>query len=359
MSTAWPAHRIGATALALIVLAFAAWVLQHFLLSIAWAGVLAIATWPIYVRAEHRLGPTRAAALSTALVAICTIVPLAWLSAVAVHEVHALVVWLRGVDQTGFAFPETLARLPAIVAAPLREWWADTLAVPHGPSEWLRPTVVEHLRGTSTLFRGVALNAIHRIAALCFALVMLYFMFRDGRGFGNGLRRVVRHTCGDAWSKRVADTPRVVRATVDGLVLVGLGVGVLVGLAGWVAGFPSPALLAALTAAAATIPFVAPIVFGGAALWLAASGALVPALAFLAWSGTVLFIADHIVRPKIIGDGARLPFWAVLFGVLGGVETLGLIGLFLGPVAMALLAQWWRAEASGVAEPVTSQEVQP
>jgi len=358
MSNGWPAHRIGATALALIVLAFAAWVLQHFLLSIVWAGVLAIATWPIYLRAERRFGPTRAAALSTALVALCTIVPLAWLSAVAVHEVHALVSWLRAVDQTGFVFPETLARLPAVVATPLREWWTDTLAVPHGPSEWLRPTVVEHLHGTSTLFRGAAMNAIHRIAALGFALVMLYFMFRDGRSFGGGLLRFVRQTCGDAWSKRVADTPRVVRATVDGLVLVGLGVGVLVGIAGWLAGFPSPALLAALTAAAATIPFVAPIVFGGAALWLAAGGALMPAIVFLAWSSVVLFIADHFVRPKIIGEGARLPFWAVLFGVLGGVETLGLIGLFLGPAAMALLAQWWRAEASDWAEPGAPHENQ-
>lgn len=359
MSTAWPVHRIGATALALIVLAVAAWVLQHFLLSIAWAGVLAIATWPIYVRAERRFGPARAAALSTALVALCTIVPLVWLSAVAVHEVHVLVLWLRAVDQTGFAFPDAFARLPAVVATPLREWWTDTLALPHGPSEWLRPTVVEHLRGTSTLFRGAAMNAIHRIAALGFALVMLYFMFRDGRSFGDGLVRVVRQTCGDAWSNRVADTPRVVRATVDGLVLVGLGVGVLVGVAGKFAGFPSPALLAASTAAAATIPFVAPVVFGAAALWLAAGGALVPALAFFAWSSAVLFIADHFVRPKIIGEGARLPFWAVLFGVLGGVETLGLIGLFLGPAAMALLAQWWRAEASEWSEPGASNESQP
>ena len=113
-----------------------------------------------------------------------------------------------------------------------------------------------------------------------------------------------------------------------------------------------------LTAAAATIPFVAPVVFGGAALWLAASGSLFPALAFLVWSSVVLFIADHFVRPKIIGEGARLPFWAVLFGVLGGVETLGLIGLFLGPAAMALLAQWWRAETSEWAEPGTSDQSQ-
>jgi predicted PurR-regulated permease PerM len=88
------------------------------------------------------------------------------------------------------------------------------------------------------------------------------------------------------------------------------------------------------------------------------NGVVLPALAFFAWSIAVLFVADHFVRPKIIGEGARLPFWAVLFGVLGGVEALGLIGLFLGPVAMALLAQWWRAESSDWTEPGTPQQVQ-
>lgn len=173
----------------------------------------------------------------------------------------------------------------------------------------------------------------------------------DPAAFGGALLRLIRHTCGGAWATRVADAPRVIRATVDGLVLVGIGVGVLIGVAGWIAGFPSPALLAVLTAAAATIPFAAPVVFGSAGLWLASTGVVGPAIAFLAWSSAVMFVADHLVRPKIIGDGARLPFWAVLFGVLGGVETFGLIGLFFGPIAMALLAQWWRAESAGWSDP--------
>jgi len=351
MTTAWPPHRIGATFLAIIVLVFAAWILQRFLLSIAWAGVLAVATWPLHVRSEQRFRPATAAAVSTVIVALATILPLAWLSTLAVHEIHTFVVWLRRVNETGFAFPDAFARLPVSVATPLREWWNDTLAVPQGPGEWLRPTVIEHLRGTSTIFRGIAANALHRIAALAFALVMLFFMFRDGRSFGNALLRFIQKTCGDAWAKRVADAPRVVRATIDGLVFVGIGVGVLVGIAGWLAGFPSPALLAVLTAAAATIPFVSPVVFGGASAWLAITGPLVPAIAFLVFGVVVLFLADHVVRPKVIGEGAKLPFWAVLFGVLGGLETLGLIGLFLGPVAMALLAQWWRAESSDWTEP--------
>ncbi|MEO8137221.1 MAG: AI-2E family transporter [Betaproteobacteria bacterium] len=355
MTTSWPIHRIGATVLALVVLAFAAWILQHFLLPIAWAGVLAVATWPLYVKWEARWGPGVAAAALTCVVTLCTLIPLAWLSGVAMHELHALISWLKGVDTTGFAFPEALGRLPMVVVEPLREWWNDTLALPRGPGEWLRPTLAEHVAGTQGILKGVALSAIHRVAALAFALVMLFFAYRDGRSFGGALLRLIRRTCGDAWAARVAEAPRVIRATVDGLVLVGIGVGILIGIAGWVAGFPSPVILGFLTAAAATIPFAAPVVFGGAVLWLAANGAMISAAAFLGWCALVMFVADHFVRPKIIGDAARLPFWAVLFGVLGGVETFGLIGLFLGPIAMALLSQWWRTEAADWSEPEEPQ----
>ena len=74
MSNDWPVHRIGASLLAVLVLAFAGWVLQHFLLSIAWAGVLAVATWPVFLRWDRRWGSSVAAALVTTIVAICTII---------------------------------------------------------------------------------------------------------------------------------------------------------------------------------------------------------------------------------------------------------------------------------------------
>jgi predicted PurR-regulated permease PerM len=56
----------------------------------------------------------------------------------------------------------------------------------------------------------------------------------------------------------------------------------------------------------------------------------------------VTFVADHFVRPVIIGGATRLPFLWVLLGILGGVETFGIIGLFVGPVVMSVLIQLWR-----------------
>lgn len=63
---------------------------------------------------------------------------------------------------------------------------------------------------------------------------------------------------------------------------------------------------------------------------------VVAALGFI-----VVFVAEHFVRPVLIGGSTRLPFLLVLFGILGGAETFGLIGLFVGPALMTVLTMLW------------------
>jgi predicted PurR-regulated permease PerM len=91
------------------------------------------------------------------------------------------------------------------------------------------------------------------------------------------------------------------------------------------------------------IPFAAPVVFGTVALLLAGQNAVGAAIGVLVSGAVVLFVADHFVRPVIIGEGAKLPFLWVLLGILGGVESFGLVGLFLGPALMAALVSIWRS----------------
>ncbi|WP_143188560.1 AI-2E family transporter, partial [Burkholderia ubonensis] len=132
-----------------------------------------------------------------------------------------------------------------------------------------------------------------------------------------------------------------VHGTVTGLVVVGLGEGALLGIAYVLAGVPHAALLGLVTAVAAMLPFCAPIVFCGAALWLFVQGATAWAVAVAATGFVVVFVAEHFVRPVLIGSSARLPFLLVLFGILGGAETFGLLGLFIGPALMTVLTMLW------------------
>jgi predicted PurR-regulated permease PerM len=133
-----------------------------------------------------------------------------------------------------------------------------------------------------------------------------------------------------------------VHGTVNGLVLVGLAEGLLLGIVYFAAGLPYPATVGAITAVAAVIPFVAPIVYTLAGLYLFIMGDTVGALIIIVSGSVIVFIADHFVRPVLIGGAARLPFLWVLLGILGGLESFGFLGLFLGPAIMAALIALWR-----------------
>jgi predicted PurR-regulated permease PerM len=100
--------------------------------------------------------------------------------------------------------------------------------------------------------------------------------------------------------------------------------------------------MAALTGVLAVIPFGAPVAFSAAALYLVGMGSTVAGVAVFCFGIIVVFVADHAVRPVIIGGAARLPFLWVLLGILGGLETFGIVGLFLGPAVMAALISLWR-----------------
>ena len=95
----------------------------------------------------------------------------------------------------------------------------------------------------------------------------------------------------------------------------------------------------------ATVPFGAPLVFVACALVLVVQFKTTAAIALLVFGSLVVFVADHFVRPILIGSSTRLPFLWVLLGIFGGLETFGLIGLFLGPAIMSVLIAMWREAA--------------
>jgi predicted PurR-regulated permease PerM len=136
--------------------------------------------------------------------------------------------------------------------------------------------------------------------------------------------------------------PLSVRGTALGLVSVAILEGCVLGLAYAIAGAPAPALLAVLTGYFALVPGGAPLSFTLVSLLLLGQGHSGAALGLFCWGAFELFMVDKFIRPKLIGRRVNLPFLAVLFGLLGGVSTLGVIGLFVGPFMMAILFEWLR-----------------
>ncbi|MFN3503496.1 MAG: AI-2E family transporter, partial [Allorhizobium sp.] len=129
---------------------------------------------------------------------------------------------------------------------------------------------------------------------------------------------------------------------VTGMTLIAIGEGIILGIAYWLAGVPSPVTLGVITGVMALIPGGAPLSFTLVSIYLVASGATIEGVALFIWGSVELFIVDKTVRPRLVGGPIKLPFLPTFFGLVGGVKTMGFLGLFIGPVLMALLVSIWR-----------------
>jgi predicted PurR-regulated permease PerM len=339
-------QRVARIVLALGLVSVGAWTLRGFLPALAWAVILSIAVWPLYRRVERHWQPRGHNILLPALftlgVALVFLVPLVMVAWQAGHEARALFHFLEEARKSGIPVPDWVGSLPA--GEQIRGWWAANLAEPSRYAEFLERSNRDSLLGYT---RALGYQVMHRSVLFGFALLTLFFLFRDADRVVAQMVRASHRAFGPHGERIGRQMVASVHGTVDGLVLVGLGEGVLLGVAYAVAGVPHPTILGAVTAIAAMIPFAAPVVFGIASLLLLAQGSAGAAVAVFGFGAIVVFLADHFVRPVLIGGATRLPFLWVLLGVLGGVETWGLLGLFLGPAVMAALIQLWRDWTKG------------
>jgi predicted PurR-regulated permease PerM len=98
------------------------------------------------------------------------------------------------------------------------------------------------------------------------------------------------------------------------------------------------------------VPFGAPLIWVSAGVWLIITDRTGAGVGLLLWGGLVVSWVDNLIRPIVIANATRIPFLLVLFGVLGGIAAFGLVGLFLGPVILAVLMAVWR-EYLGIPHP--------
>jgi predicted PurR-regulated permease PerM len=335
-------QQVALAALGLTLIVFAAYILQGFLRALVWGVIFALAVWPLYARTRRRW-PARGhgmvlPAVFTLGVTLIFLVPLVAFGVQIGREAASVVRAALEYQHTGIPVPEFVGNLP-VGGQMVSRWWQANLSDPDSLSALLgrinRDEVIAYSEGIGT-------RLLHRVLTSAFTLLALFFLLRDGETIANQLHRAAVRAFGERGGRVGAQAIASVHGTVNGVVLVGIGEGILIGIGYWLAGVPHPTLLGGLTAMAAMVPFGAPVVFGVAAVILLAQGSLIPAVALFAFGAVVTFVADHFVRPVIIGGATRLPFMWVLLGILGGVETFGIIGLFIGPVVMSVLILLWR-----------------
>ena len=327
--------------LLLAIVAASIYFFHGFLVPVLAAAVIALASWPLRQRATHGLGRTGAAALLVLVLVCFLLVPIAMALAYAFRELRDWISWAIMVNGIGAPTPDWMASLPHI-----GDWfdknWQTYIGRPGGISE-----IVQLVSGSNigAIYRG-AITAgtvtFHLALTLLFMLITLFVLYRDGDKIVAQIDRVGRRILPERWSRLSRVVPATISSTVTGMTLIAIGEGVILGTAYWIAGVPSPVTFGVITGFMALIPGGAPLCFTLVSAYLVASGSpLAGALLFM-WGTCELFIVDKTIRPLLVGGPVKLPFLPTFFGLIGGVKTMGIVGLFVGPVLMALLVSIWR-----------------
>ncbi|RWK48127.1 AI-2E family transporter [Mesorhizobium sp.] len=329
--------------LLVLIVAAGVYFFHGFLVPVLAALVIAFASWPLYRRLLAAVGGNRTVAATLAILFILTflVVPIALAGAYASNEVREWVGWAIETNRHGAVTPHWIATLP-VVGDWLNEQWTRNLGHPGGIGE-----LIQLISGANigSIYRGVLAaggSAFGLLLALLFMMIALFFAYRDGEHFAGQVDRLGERILPTRWERISRVVPATISSTVTGMTIIAIGEGVVLGVAYWLAGVPSPVTLGALTGIMALIPGGAPLSFTLVSIYLAASGSPMAGLALFIWGSVELFIVDKTLRPKLVGGPIKLPFLPTFFGLVGGVKTMGFLGLFIGPVLMALLVAIWR-----------------
>jgi hypothetical protein len=204
----------------------------------------------------------------------------------------------------------------------------------------------------ATAFLGLAQSlgqfAARHLLILLFTILLLFFLYEQGESLARDFKRWLRRGIGEQAERHIDVVTRAVRASVNSMFAVGLFDGFATGLAYAVVGVPRAAVWGAIIGAIAAVPFLGYGVVAALALRIAIEGQATLALLALALGWAVLLGGDKVIRPLVARGGVRLPFVGILMACLGGFEVLGLVGLVVGPVVLALAKELWSQRLRGL-----------
>ena len=323
-----------------VVLALAAWTARGFLLPLAWASVLAIAIWPLYRRALARF-PGRqglVAVVFTLATAFLVILPISIAAVALVQESQAAIGWVQQVQQTGIAEPAWLGQLP-LVGGRADQFWREHVGSPQAASGLLGGLSAGALFNWT---RSIGGQVAHGTLLFLITLVALFGLLVRGQALSDQAGEVAGRLLGRFGAEFRDRLVGAMRATLNGTVLVSVGEGMLVGIGYGIAGVPRPVLFTILTIAFALVPFGAWAAFGAATVILLVQGDILAAVLLFGFAAAVMSIGDNVVQPRVIGGAVELPFLLAIVGTFGGLESFGLVGLFVGPVIMVAMLLIWR-----------------
>jgi predicted PurR-regulated permease PerM len=307
-------------------------ILQPFVNVILWAAVLAVVFFPLHKRIRERVGSASGAAgISTLLVVVLILLPATFITIAVVREL------LGAADNVQVG----LERFSGASTIPLLGWAIEKAGAyveidPIAAQQFIAERMKTWGGALAASTLGVVGGAVGAVVQMVLVVFTLFYMFRDGDRIRSAvyealpLQRIQMHDI-------TVRTKEVIAATIYGVLVIAAIQGVLGTIIFTILGLPSPLLWGVVMFFLSMIPMAgAFLVWVPAAIYLAVSGTYVKALILVVWGILVIGTIDNVLSPRLVGRRARLHELLIFFGVLGGIEVFGVLGLVLGPVLVAV-----------------------
>ena len=336
-----PARLLGL--LALLLLGYGAFlVLRPFISALLWAVILVFTTWPAFklLRERTGLGPGAAALVMVALEFLLIGLPILFATPTSREDVESLRAGVERLLVDGLpGLSGFLSGLP-FVGAYFAEFFAGWDATFAGLFGAIRPYA-----GTiAQTALSVLLAVLSGLAELFLAILLAFFFYRDGPAMAAAAEAAITRLTGPRARRLIQLAGDVTRGVVYGLLGTAIVQGVMTALGLWIAGVPQPVLLGVIAGVISILPVGAPLVWIPATIWLFAQGETGWGIFMGLYGALGISSVDNVIRPWMISRGADLPILLTLLGAIGGVIAFGFLGLFLGPVVLAvaysLLKDW-------------------
>ncbi len=308
-------------------------VVLPFLPAMMVAAVVAVVSWPLFLRIRRGLrnSSTSAALVMVAAIVVLLIVPISLLAAVAAQQVPELVSLARNWIAEGFTVPVWVDQIPLVGS-----WLHDQLELVLGNKEQIAALAKRLFEPASKGLVSVAVLLGDGLLQLVLVAFIIFFFYRDGDRLAAGARNLLERMSGALATEVGEILVNTTRSVVYGIVGTAAAQG-LVALVGFLlAGVPGAMLLSVAVFLLSVVPVGPPLIWGGAAVWLYSQGEPGWALFMALWGALVISSVDNFVKPLLIARGSTLPLSLIFLGVFGGVLAFGFIGLILGPVLLAV-----------------------
>ncbi len=331
-------------ALALSVLGLSVFILKPFFIALVWGGLIAFATWPAHTWLTRQLrSQIGSACLLSLIMALLIIAPMVAIGVGLAGDGKELIQSIASLTKTPLpSLPDWAGDVPMVGGSIVNywvtwqakgvDWFADAIPFLQSSAKFM-------------LAHSGVLGSV--LAQIALAIMFALWFYIKGQKIAGALKEILNKIMGAAHAhywKVAADT---VQNVINGILGTALAQGFVAGIGFWIAGVPAPFLLGAITFLVSLIPMAPPLIWIPAAGWLFLHGETGYGIFMALWGIFIISGVDNIVRPLLIGRGSIMPMDIILVGVIGGMLAFGFLGLFVGPVVLALsytLVKEWLAQ---------------